>query len=148
MLQKVRIGVFVELQPRRVGLALLINTGTATLIPIHGSQFQPEFKYIEKNDTYQANFIANEPVLIAPNSTSSYQSLLYAGAKVNSLLQDYSTKYGIDQFDLLIDWGWFYFITKPMFIMIDLVLQISRKFWRCNSFSNSRNQNNLFPASQ
>ena len=92
---------------------------TATLIPINGSQFQPEFKYIEKNDTYQANFIANEPVLIAPNSTSSYQSLLYAGAKVNSLLQNYSTQYGIDQFDLLIDWGWFYFITKPMFIMID-----------------------------
>ena len=92
---------------------------TATLIPIEGTHFQPEFKYIEKSDTYQANFISKEAVLIAPNSTSEYKSLLYAGAKVNSLLQDYSAKYGIDQFDLLIDWGWFYFITKPMFIMID-----------------------------
>ena len=92
---------------------------TATLIPISGAQFQPEFKYIEKTDTYQANFISREAVLIAPGSTSSYESLLYAGAKVNSLLQDYSAQYGIDQFDLLIDWGWFYFITKPMFLMID-----------------------------
>lgn len=92
---------------------------TATLIPPSGRRFQPEFKYIESNDIYQANFIARQPVQIAPGSVGNFESLLYAGAKINSLLQTYSENYEIERFDLLIDWGWFYFITKPMFHMID-----------------------------
>ena len=43
---------------------------------------------------------------------------LFAGAKQMSLIEAYGTKLGAKQFDLLIDWGWFWFITKPLFRLL------------------------------
>jgi YidC/Oxa1 family membrane protein insertase len=44
---------------------------------------------------------------------------MFAGAKVVKTLRDYETKYGIHGFDYAIDWGWFFFITRPMFLVLD-----------------------------
>lgn len=56
--------------------------------------------------------------LIAPGETVSVDSQAFAGAKVVHVVDAYADS-GIENFDLLIDWGWFYFLTKPMFFALE-----------------------------
>jgi YidC/Oxa1 family membrane protein insertase len=53
---------------------------------------------------------------------------LFAGAKVTALLDAYEGSLGIERFELLIDWGWFYFLTKPMFFTIDWFFNLTGNF--------------------
>ncbi len=53
---------------------------------------------------------------------------LFAGAKEVAVVNDYEKDLKIDRFDLLIDWGWFYFITKPMFTVIDYLYKLFGNF--------------------
>lgn len=55
-----------------------------------------------------------EPIIVPAGSAASTQSRLFAGAKNASLIEAYGDELDIEKFDLLIDWGWFYFLTKPM----------------------------------
>ncbi|MET0482821.1 MAG: membrane protein insertase YidC [Aestuariivirgaceae bacterium] len=66
-------------------------------------------------DVYQADYLNKAPITVAPGSTGASESRVFAGAKVVETITDYGKALNIDRFDLLIDWGWFYFITKPMF---------------------------------
>ncbi len=105
----------------------------ATLIPANGVSFTPRYYFRnfndanERNDLYQTDYVV-DPMMIAPGQIAQYESHLFAGAKINSLLQGYSETLSIQQFDLLIDWGWFHFITKPMFYMIDWFYQLVGNF--------------------
>ena len=54
--------------------------------------------------------------------------MVFAGAKEVGKIQAYETDKKIRQFDLLIDWGWFYFITKPMFWLIDSLYRLLGNF--------------------
>jgi YidC/Oxa1 family membrane protein insertase len=65
---------------------------------------------------------------VAPGATVAVNSRLFAGAKVSDLLDRYESGLGIKKFDLLIDWGWFYFITRPMFKLIDFFYRIIGNF--------------------
>jgi len=65
---------------------------------------------------------------VAPGATVAVNSRLFAGAKVSDLLDRYESRLGIKKFDLLIDWGWFYFITRPMFKLIDFFYRIIGNF--------------------
>ncbi len=92
-----------------------------TLIPDQSEAYTAH--YIGKNDgtpVYQTDFTAATESL-APGATVSQTTRLFAGAKRVSVLSAYRDKLGIDKFDLLIDWGWFFFITKPMFFLIDFL---------------------------
>jgi YidC/Oxa1 family membrane protein insertase len=60
----------------------------------------------------------------APRTTTN----LFAGAKENATVDAYDKQLGLNKFDRLIDWGWFYFITKPMFFMIDWFFHIVGNF--------------------
>ena len=59
------------------------------------------------------------PITVAPGQSATVETLVFAGAKEVGKIKAYETDRNIRQFDLLIDWGWFYFITKPMFYLID-----------------------------
>ena len=86
--------------------------------------------YIAKSDgtpVYQTDFTAAAENL-APGATITQTSRLFAGAKQVSVLSDYRDKLGIEKFDLLIDWGWFFFITKPMFLLIDWLYRVFGNF--------------------
>ncbi|MCB1376998.1 MAG: membrane protein insertase YidC [Alphaproteobacteria bacterium] len=72
-------------------------------------------------DVYQTNYIAKEPMTVPANGSASYQGQLFAGAKVVNTIEAIGSKYKIDRFDLMIDWGWFYFLTKPMFYLLDFL---------------------------
>lgn len=69
-------------------------------------------------DAFQASYVGSDPVTVGADATSDVKSYVFAGAKVESILDSYQKKYGFDRLDLLIDWGWFYFLTKPMFYLI------------------------------
>ena len=68
-------------------------------------------------DRYQTDYLGNA-MAIAPNASITYQAHFFAGAKVVSKLDAYGEKLGVTNFDLAIDFGWFYFLTKPFFYAI------------------------------
>jgi len=99
------------------------------LVPDQAQSFDASFSAIgpTTDRTYQTATIG-EPLTVAPGATGASTSRLFAGAKVVRLLDQYKEKLGIEKFDLLIDWGWFYFITKPMFFLIDGIYKIVGNF--------------------
>ena len=78
--------------------------------------------------TYQADAVSSEPKLIAPDATISTTSYVFSGAKEVDTLDAYKANPGLKRFDLLIDWGWFYFITRPMFRLIDFLYRVLGNF--------------------
>ena len=77
--------------------------------------------------TYQtATFSA--PLTVAPGAEASTSSHIFAGAKVVGLLDNYGATLGIKKFNLLIDWGYLWFITQPMFWLIDGIYKIVGNF--------------------
>ncbi|HQZ11337.1 MAG TPA: membrane protein insertase YidC [Devosia sp.] len=69
-------------------------------------------------DIYQSSFVRKEPMVVAPGAKAEDKSFVFAGAKVEAIIAEYGRTYGFDRIDLLIDWGWFHFITYPMFLLI------------------------------
>jgi YidC/Oxa1 family membrane protein insertase len=91
----------------------------AALIPPQKAKFTATFSVDQKRqateqDQFETRF-EPPPIALAPGAKGSSESYLYAGAKKVSLIEAYEDKLGIYKFNLMIDWGWFYFITKPMF---------------------------------
>jgi YidC/Oxa1 family membrane protein insertase len=92
----------------------------ATIIPAQGEKFSARFSTAETGFTrsYQADYLRS-PVTVLAGSKARVDANLFAGAKKVRLIDTYEKALGIENFDLLIDWGWFYFITKPMFWALD-----------------------------
>ena len=89
------------------------------LVPSGKQPFQPRFAYFDDGRSrYQSDFLT-DAIAVAPGQSATIETLVFAGAKEVGKIQAYETDQKIRQFDLLIDWGWFYFITKPMFYLID-----------------------------
>ena len=63
-------------------------------------------------DTYQVDFVG-PPQTVAPGNSIQAVSRVFAGAKEVRLLDAYEGQIGVKRFDLAIDFGWFYFLTKP-----------------------------------
>ncbi len=76
---------------------------------------------------YQADFLGKEHT-VAPGATFETTTRLFAGAKEVSTIDDYAAKLGIKKFNLMIDWGWFYFITQPMYWLIDTIYKFVGNF--------------------
>ncbi|MBV9290615.1 MAG: membrane protein insertase YidC, partial [Hyphomicrobiales bacterium] len=76
---------------------------------------------------YQTDYVMDGRV-VAPGASTEVGSHLFAGAKEVATIDNYATQLGIKKFDLLIDWGWFYFITKPLFFLIDAIYKIVGNF--------------------
>ncbi|MGJ3264029.1 MAG: membrane protein insertase YidC [Salinarimonas sp.] len=77
--------------------------------------------------TFQADALGAARV-VAPGETATSTKRLFAGAKEVDVVDGYAEAFGIRQFDLLIDWGWFYFITKPMFYALDFFFGLLGNF--------------------
>jgi len=92
----------------------------ATIVPDQKSKVDVTIKGTGAgaNIKYQADYVAPS-VTIAPGATGSYDSHLFAGAKIVRVIDAYRDNLGIDRFDLTIDWGWFWFFTKPMFYLLE-----------------------------
>ena len=103
-----------------------------TLIPTEKQPFQPKFSYFEFKDgphshSYQSDFLS-DAISVAPGQSTTIESEIFAGAKEVSKINAYEADRHIRQFNLVIDWGWFYFITKPMFWLIDTLYKFFGNF--------------------
>jgi YidC/Oxa1 family membrane protein insertase len=92
----------------------------ATLIPDQKQKVDVTIKQTGSGPElkYQIDYVAPGQA-IAPGATATTDAKLFAGAKIVRIISDYETKYGIDKFDLTIDWGWFWFFTKPLFWLLE-----------------------------
>jgi len=79
-------------------------------------------------DIYQTSFVGNTPVAVAPGATASNTSYVFAGAKEESVIASYEENFGFDRLELLIDWGWLHFITKPLFLLLRFLYGILGNF--------------------
>ena len=77
--------------------------------------------------TYQADYLL-DPITVAPGATGAANARLFAGAKEVSVVDGYDAQLGLNRFELLIDWGWFSFITKPLFQLIDYFYRLVGNF--------------------
>ena len=78
--------------------------------------------------SYQTDFLRNEPLTVAAGATATTTSRVFAGAKETQTIDKYWKDLDIKKFDLMIDWGWFYFITKPMFRLLDTLYKLTGNF--------------------
>ncbi len=96
----------------------------AALIPDQTAGYTATFRGIKgPKDRFQTDLLLNA-IPLAPGGTVSTTNNLFAGAKQVTLIEAYREGLGAKKFDLLIDWGWFYFITKPLFKLLHWLSQI------------------------
>ncbi len=101
----------------------------ATVIPDQAAQISARFSAGAAGGikSYRADFVG-APVVVAPGASLAAQSQLFAGAKQVGTLDAYQANLGIKKFELLIDWGWFYFITRPMFRLLHFLYTLTGNF--------------------
>ena len=95
------------------------------VVPKQGESFKSTFLYRE---SFKANYILNNPTTIGPSSKNSNDVRLFVAAKEVDAIDSYAANENIEKFDLVIDWGWFYFFTKPLFFIIDYLFKYSGNF--------------------
>lgn len=87
-----------------------------TIIPENGTAFRQVAKYSDASNIYQTEAV--QPTLtIAPGETREVSTQLFAGAKEWETIREYQES-GVDRFIDAIDWGWFFFLTKPIFWLL------------------------------
>ena len=95
------------------------------LVPEDGESFKSTFLY---KDAYKANFLLNEPKIVEPASKSNAEVKIFVAAKEVQTIDAYAKKEKINKLDLIIDWGWFYFFTKPLFFAADYFFKLTGNF--------------------
>lgn len=96
------------------------------IVPEKGKKFKSEFLSIDGK--YKANFIIKEPTVLSSNASITNEINAFVMAKEVAVIDGYAEKLGIEKFDLTIDWGWFYFITKPLFFVIEYFFKLTGNF--------------------
>jgi YidC/Oxa1 family membrane protein insertase len=110
----------------------------ATLLPETNARVDAHFSFhtLGTSKVYQTDYLL-DALTVAPGATGNANGRLFAGAKevavvgINFPLFDlggYAKALDLNKFDLLIDWGYFYFITKPMFVAIDWFFKLFGNF--------------------
>jgi len=102
----------------------------AAIVPPQAETFNGQYlgtKTQSGAEAYQANYRLNQRV-IAPGSSVTVTHRLFAGAKVVDILQSYEKNANIPKFDYAVDWGWFWFLTRPFFWLLDFLNKLLGNF--------------------
>ncbi|HZR75116.1 membrane protein insertase YidC [Bradyrhizobium sp.] len=110
----------------------------SALLPDTSAQIQARFSssQVGTRHDYQTDYL-EDPQTVAIGGSASASTRLFAGAKEASVVGlnfpilgfgGYNRELGLNHFDLLIDWGYFYFITKPMFLALDFFYRFFGNF--------------------
>ena len=97
----------------------------ASLIPENGKSFRSDFDYKNK---FRANFIETDATEIGANEIKTNSIRAIVAAKEVNVIDGYAERENISKFDLAIDWGWFYFIVKPLFFAIQYFFNLAGNF--------------------
>ena len=92
-----------------------------SIIPQKGKEFKTTFDYKKK---YRANYISTQGLEVGPNSSIEEKIQIIAAAKRVNIIDGYAENLKINKFDLVIDWGFMYFITKPLFFALDYFFKL------------------------
>ena len=92
-----------------------------SVIPPKGKEFKTTFDYKNK---FRANYISNEGVEVKANSSIEEKIQIIVAAKRVEVIDGYAENLDINKFDLAIDWGFMYFITKPLFFVLDYFFKL------------------------
>ncbi len=102
---------------------------TAVLVPQQDIPYQANLTRSGNSiPTYRTGFSAQTPIVIPTGSSKTIENRLFAGAKEVNTIAAYEDK-GLTLFSYIIDWGWFWYITKPMFYLIDYLYKGVGSFW-------------------
>ena len=96
------------------------------IVPEKGNEFKAEF--VAKNEKYRANYIIKNPKILNPGNSITNNINAFVAAKEVAVIDGYAEQLKIEKFDLAIDWGWFYFFTKPLFFVIDYFFKLTGNF--------------------
>ncbi len=88
-----------------------------TLIPPAGQKFQMASKYTPQTDTYQTD-MRLPAIEVKSGLAQDMRTNFFAGAKEVNTIKDYQKNLGVENFVDSVDWGWFFFLTKPIFSML------------------------------
>jgi YidC/Oxa1 family membrane protein insertase len=129
---------------KKNGIALDANTTTgwagitdkywlAAMIPDQAVPAHVFFRHIEDKgainpDRYQVDYVTQQPETIAPGGEATLESHLFVGAKVVRLLDRYEAELNLPHFDKAVDFGYFYFLTRPMFFALDFIYGLVGNF--------------------
>ena len=109
-------------------LGLTEKYWSGAIIPAQKGEFEGRFSAFGATaKTYQADSLG-AAVSVAPGASLSNVTSIFAGAKETAVIDAYQATIPAKNFDLMIDWGWFYFITKPLFKLIDLIYKAIGNF--------------------
>ncbi len=97
----------------------------ASLIPEKNKTFRVDFEYKNK---FTASFIENKPSVVGANETKTSKFKAIIAAKEVGVIDGYAESEKINKYDLVIDWGWFYWIVKPLFFAIDYFFKVTGNF--------------------
>ena len=90
------------------------------LVPEQNSSNTATFRYVsEGGDRFQVDFVTKDPKVAPAGGVGESTMRAFAGAKEVHVLDRYESSLGIVNFDKAVDFGWFYFITKPFFYALD-----------------------------
>jgi YidC/Oxa1 family membrane protein insertase len=100
------------------------------VIPGQSTAIEGFFGYEPRGgkDTFQAVAMAQQGVAVPANGRASFEDRIFAGAKVVNVIDSYWKNLTIDRFDLMIDWGWFRFLTKPLFWLLEFFFKLVGNF--------------------
>jgi YidC/Oxa1 family membrane protein insertase len=100
------------------------------LVPDQTVPVKAEFRHLTEggSDRYQVDFVAQDGQTIAPGAMTGHTSHMFSGAKIVTLLDHYESEYNIPNFDKAVDFGWFYFLTKPIFYCLDFLNSVLGNF--------------------
>jgi YidC/Oxa1 family membrane protein insertase len=95
----------------------------AALVPQQDLAIKAGFRHQAQGDRYQVDF-RGPPMTVPPGGMVEVTDRLFAGAKEVKLLDAYEARYGIPLFDRAVDFGWFYFLTKPIFHVLHFLSRL------------------------
>ena len=96
-----------------------------SLIPEKNKNFRADFEYSEK---FKISYIETEALEAQPNKQISNKVDIVIAAKEVDVIDEYNDKLGLSKFDLVIDWGWFYWIVKPLFFLNDYFFKLAGNY--------------------
>ena len=96
-----------------------------SLIPEKNKKFRADFEYSEK---FKISYIETEALEAQPNKQISNKVNIVIAAKEVDVIDEYNEKLGLSKFDLVIDWGWFYWIVKPLFFLNDYFFKLAGNY--------------------
>ena len=102
----------------------------AAIVPDQSTPVTASFLHqkLDGRDVYQTDYLAKDAMVVQPGQQASTTGRLFAGAKVVRTINAIESLHQIQGFNYMIDWGWFYFLTKPFFFLLDWIKGIVGNF--------------------